>query len=251
MGYALVELGRHAEALDACERAIHLDPGDANSWKSRGRAKLGLGKIGEAMDDFRHAIELNRDYAGAFESLAEAHVLQGHWAEAERVLSERFRRPSLRSDSAKSLHLPDLIATIFRSSTDRKVWARRIGWLADIARDAREEWEKKAREEAKSAPSTVSAAAPTNPLAMVGDSLVRSLTKPAYDEAPPDALDAWANVWQAVAKRHPDLSLATRLFEVGLRYRQTKDERVLLDLVSEERAILRGLFGLDDDTDEG
>ncbi len=79
---------------------------------------------------------------------------------------------------------------------------------------------------------------------MIGDALVRSLTNKVYAEATADALDDWASVWREVAKRHPDLSLAVRLFGVGLRYVQKNDERVLLDLVREERSILRELFRL-------
>jgi hypothetical protein len=47
------------------------------------------------------------------------------------------------------------------------------------------------------------------------------------------------------------MSLAARLFSVGVRYLRTKDERTLLDLLQEERLILRDLFGLDDGADEG
>ena len=79
---------------------------------------------------------------------------------------------------------------------------------------------------------------------MIGDALVRSLAINVYADATADVLDDWANVWREVAKQHPDLSLAVRLFGVGLRYVQKNDERVLLDLVGEERSTLRELFGL-------
>jgi hypothetical protein len=58
------------------------------------------------------------------------------------------------------------------------------------------------------------------------------------------------SVWQG-AERHPDLSLTVRLFGVGVRHLHKNDERVLLDLVQEERAILRDLFGLDEGVEEG
>jgi hypothetical protein len=83
---------------------------------------------------------------------------------------------------------------------------------------------------------------------LIGDALVRSLTKDAYANAPAASLQAWARVWQDASKKYPDLSLAARLFDVGIAYLAAKDERVLLDLVQEERSILRGLFGLDDGT---
>src|SRR5262249_9640071 len=114
-GYTLNDLGRHAEALAVCDQAIELAPKYAYSWKNRGRAMLGLRQTGEAMDNFRHAIKLNGNLSGAFESLAEAHTLRDDWAAAEQVLSERFRLPPSPFNPAKSWHLPDLIATIFRA----------------------------------------------------------------------------------------------------------------------------------------
>jgi hypothetical protein len=212
------------------------------AWGNRGRAKLCLGEIEGAVADFRHAIELNANHPEAFEGLAEAHVLQGDWAEAERVVSERFRLPPSWSNPMFQ-HLPDLIAAIFRAQTDRKVWVDRVTKLADLAKEAQEVREKAKPMSAAAEP--LGSPAPPNQLTVLGDSLVRSLTKNPCAEAPAEALDGWAGVWREVAPRHPDLSLATRLFGVGVRYLQTKDERALLDLVREERSILRDLFGLD------
>jgi hypothetical protein len=87
------------------------------------------------------------------------------------------------------------------------------------------------------------------PLAALGVALVRTLTNRAYAEVSPAALTAWADVWRQIAAQYPDLALASRLFGVGVRYLRTKDERVLLDLVQEERVILRDLFGLAASTD--
>jgi hypothetical protein len=51
-------------------------------------------------------------------------------------------------------------------------------------------------------------------------------------------------VCRDVAKQHPDLSLAVRLFGVGVRYVQKNNGRILLELVREERSMLRELVGL-------
>ena len=248
-GNALNDLGRHEEARAAYERVIELEPKGAFSLHTRAQVQLGLGQVGEAEANFSRAVELDRNFASAFEGLAEARVLMGNWAEAEKALSIRFRLPLSQSNPARSYHLPNLIVTIFRASMDRSQWVHRVNRLADIAQEAQKEWErKKAQERVKPASSPKDNAgvlAPPKPLAMLGDSLVRSLIKKAYAEVSPETLNDWANVWQEVAKRHPDLSLATRLFGVGVRYLRTKDERVLLDLVQEERAILRELFGLE------
>jgi tetratricopeptide (TPR) repeat protein len=254
-GLVLNNLYRHAEALAACDRVTELRPKNPLGWVVRFGAKSGLGRIDEGIQELSLEIALNTGSARMFDSLAEAYVLQGNWAEAERTLSQLFRLPLSPSNPATSEHFPDFIEAIFRASTDRKVWAHRVSRVADIAREAQQDREKRnAYEKAKPPPLSEEIAgppSPPNPLAMLGDSLVRSLTKTAYAEAPADALDAWAGVWQEVAERHPDLLLATRLFGVGVRYLRTKDERVLLDLVREERSILRDLFELDGGTDEG
>jgi tetratricopeptide (TPR) repeat protein len=233
-------LGRYAEALTACERAIKLNPRNAFAIENRGRAKLGLGQIGEAMTDFNRAITIvGGCSSGAFEGLAEGHILLGNWSAAETALSQRLRLPPSHYNPPRSWHLPEVLTAVFRSSADRGVWADRIGRLADIAREAQDDWDR----QIVANPATP---VPTKPLARVADSLVRSLTSKVYAESLPGTLEAWAEVWRGAADRHPDLALAARLFGVGVRYVRTKDERVLLDLLQEERAILRDLFRLSD-----
>ena len=116
------------------------------------------------------------------------------------------------------------------------------------------ELERKKVEEPEVPPSSPEDAAgtsvPSGPLDVLGISLVRSLTMNAYTEAGAATLDAWAYAWREVSFRYPDLTLATRLFGVGVRYLHTKDDRVLLDLVQEERWILRDLFRLDDQVEK-
>lgn len=218
-GAVLNDLGRHAEALIACDRSIELDPDYTHVWKHRGRVQLGLGHFAEATNNFRQSLNRNKLNIHASESLVEVLTLTGNWHGAEQELIRRFTLPRSVDDHSRPWHLPDVLTAILRASSDRTLWAHRVGRLVEIAA------------EAKGLPD-------------VADSLVRSLTRRAYAEFSPETLDAWAGVWHEVAQRHPDLSLAVRLFGVGVRYLKAKDERVLLDLLQEERAILRDLFGL-------
>jgi hypothetical protein len=164
----------------------------------------------------------------------------------ERALSDLFWLLPPSIPGVGFPYLPDLIATIFRTSTDPKVWAHRVAGLVEMGAEAKKDGERTESEESMipEPETSTGTTAPPGPLAMVGNALVRSLTNKVYAEATAAALDDWASVWQDVAKRHPDLSLAVRLFGVGLRYVRTNDERALLDLVREERSILRELFKL-------
>ena len=231
----LAGCGQYKETLLACDRAIELDSTDSYSWYFRGRAKLALGQIFGAIADFRHALSTESANASIFDSLAEALVLQGNWDEAEQILSERFRLPRSLMNPVGSYYLPNLLVAIFRAS-EPQVWTHQVGRLVTLAGAAQEGSEPAAR---------------PYPLAILGNALVRTLTNKAYMEAPPERFDAWEGVWLKLAHRmmnsepHPELTLAVRLFLVGKQYLQTRDEKSLLDLVQEERAILRDLFDLD------
>ncbi len=145
-------------------------------------------------------------YAGAYECLTEVHFLQGDWNEGEQLLVRRFQLPSSEQNRAKSAYLPDLIASLFRSSTDPRAWTQRVGRVADIAEEAREEREKaKAWNEANPTSTPDEAAGRPDPIGMLGDVLVRSLARPAYAGASAEALDGWAEAWREAARRHPDL----------------------------------------------
>ena len=54
-------LNRRATYLDEDEpdRAIELDPGDAESYYERGMVRMGLGQYRKAIEDFDHCIGLN------------------------------------------------------------------------------------------------------------------------------------------------------------------------------------------------
>lgn len=216
----LIELGEYLEAGQSCEQSIRFAPSSPQTWKNRGRLRLRLGLLSEAKIDLQKAITLAEHFSGGFESLAEVSVLEGNWDEVEILLTRRFLIPERKANSMELGYLHDFIATLFRATGDRATQLTRVTRLAQIA------------DEAKKSP-------------MLGDSLVRSLTKPAYAEAFQETRDSWVAAWQEAAKRYPDLSLAVRLFTVGMRYVQSKDERVLFDLLQEERAILRDLFRLD------
>ncbi|MBP3954894.1 tetratricopeptide repeat protein [Gemmata sp. G18] len=231
--FALNSLERYREAIEACDRAIELKFEGAYPLYNRGRAKLGLGQVREALDDLRRAVELNGKLGNAREGLAEAHIVAGDWDAAERVLAEKFDLPLSNDNDARAWHLPNVIVAIFSGAADRRVWLHRVRRLAEVAAA-----EQARRPDGDTRP---------KPLTQVGYSLVQSLTQSAYARAHADALGAWVEMWQEAAKAHPDLSLSARLFGVGVRYLRTKDERVLLDLLQEERAILRELFKLDDE----
>ncbi|MGD9779610.1 tetratricopeptide repeat protein, partial [Methanomethylovorans sp.] len=58
-GYALNALGRYEEALQACDKAIEIDPNYLYAWSHKGFALYGLGRYDEALQAYDKCIELD------------------------------------------------------------------------------------------------------------------------------------------------------------------------------------------------
>jgi tetratricopeptide (TPR) repeat protein len=224
-GIVLNNLDRHEAALKAFERAVALDPNEKSAWLYKGVSRFNLGDRSGGLEDIRHALHLDPGYREAAEVLARLLVREDKWDEAWKALAEPFRHeganPPKRRDQSE---LPAFLATVFWCTLDCHVLVERVRQVLDIY----------AHEQA---------------LAYLGDALMQSLRE-LDDEEDWEALDVWSAAWREEIRRFTELTLAGRLFGVGVRYVRTKDERVLLDLVQEERSILRDLFRLNGAADE-
>ncbi|MCC6764612.1 MAG: tetratricopeptide repeat protein [Deltaproteobacteria bacterium] len=91
LGKALVGVGRADDGLAHLERAVRLDPADAEAHNGRGAALMALGRAADAVPSFAAALRLAPDDAGIENNLATALLQSGHVDEAvghlERVLA--------------------------------------------------------------------------------------------------------------------------------------------------------------------
>jgi tetratricopeptide (TPR) repeat protein len=224
-GIVFNHLGRDEVALKAFDRAIELKPDEKSAWLCRGGSRVNLGDKLGGLEDIRHALKLDPGFHEAAELLARLLAREDNWDEVWEVLAGPFRqaraKPPERQDRSE---LPSFLAAVLSCTPDRHVLVERVRQVVGIYAHWRA-------------------------LAYLGDALVQSLKELDHDEGE-EALDDWAVAWREETEQYSELTLAVRLFGVGVRYVQTKDERVLLDLVQEERSILRDLFGLDNRADE-
>ena len=66
LGAALQKQGRHEEALKALDKAVQLQPDNADLWKNLGEALIALARLDEAILSFQHALKLDpRHWAAA------------------------------------------------------------------------------------------------------------------------------------------------------------------------------------------
>jgi len=75
IGYRFMDSGRYQDALNAFDKAIEIDPNNANAWSGKGFALKNLERFQEALDAFDKATELDPDLLNAW--LHKGYTLDG------------------------------------------------------------------------------------------------------------------------------------------------------------------------------
>ncbi len=68
-GYRLHRQKNYKEALGELNKAIEIDPRNAEAYYLRGRTLVSMGKLDQSMDDFKAAVKLKPDYSEAYDNL--------------------------------------------------------------------------------------------------------------------------------------------------------------------------------------
>jgi len=80
--------------------------------------------------------------------------------------------------------------------------------------------------------------------------LVRHLEKLKQSDHNHAALDRWVSDWENVSRDYPELQVGIRMLRAGVEWIKTGNDGALLDLVKEERVIVRQALGLELEMDE-
>jgi tetratricopeptide (TPR) repeat protein len=67
----------YPEALDELNKAIDVDPRNAEAYYWRGRTRVSLGRLDQGVDDFKTAVNLKPDYSEAYDHLGWLAAKQG------------------------------------------------------------------------------------------------------------------------------------------------------------------------------
>jgi tetratricopeptide (TPR) repeat protein len=68
-GYRLYRQKSYKEALAELDKAIEIDPRNAEAFYWRGRTLVNLGRVDQGVDDFKAAVKFKPDYAEAYDNL--------------------------------------------------------------------------------------------------------------------------------------------------------------------------------------
>lgn len=90
-GVALAKLGRHAEAIDACQRALDIRPELLAVHFQAGQSLRALHREAEAAAAFRHVVRLQPDALDAWMALGETCIAQHRFEEAAEAFENAVR----------------------------------------------------------------------------------------------------------------------------------------------------------------
>ena len=211
-------LGRYDDALASAEKMIQLDPKDSMAWGIRGLALFSMGKLEEGLNSYDKAIELGSKDKVVFFNRAEVLFALNRWQEACIALEKALEQFS-QDVGAVAISTRDIVLSLFKTTPEETTWNGRIAALVELY-------------------------SKYQVLPALGIGIAQSIlewTSPMISDA---ALRLWVRLWQTHAGKYEEFQIPLRLLDASVRYRETKDPRVLLELPSEERSLLNKLLGI-------
>jgi tetratricopeptide (TPR) repeat protein len=220
-GNALGDLGRYEEAIYSYDRVIQTKPNDDNAWINKGFTFSQWGKYQESLNAYEQAITLKPDKYDAYYYKGLVLFQLGNYDEALTVWQEVFKIISnLKLHNTSNLikrFLDEQLLPKFQQPAVRDI-------LPQIL--------------------TIYTTAQVLPeLGVALTSNLKAIQSPTISDY---TATEWLNMWQELGKPHPELALALRMLEAGIKYKQNPtDDRVFLSLPQEMRPLLREALGLE------
>jgi tetratricopeptide (TPR) repeat protein len=221
LGISLGYLGRYEEAIDSYDRTIQIKPNLYQAWHNKGIALYKLGKYKESLNAYKQTITIKPDkYESWYDIGLIMFCISNHdetlaaWKEAFNIISKLKPRDT-----------SDLIQEFFDEQLLPKFQQPAV---RDIL------------------PQILTIYTTAQVLPELGVALTRNLKAIQSATISDYTATEWLKMWQELGKPHPELALALRMLEAGIKYKQNPtDDRVFLSLPQEMRPLLREALGLE------
>jgi hypothetical protein len=170
------------------------------------------------MQSFDKVLRLEPDHADARDNRALAIFSLQQWEHGFEALRECLQRfpPGSNHPSGIAKHI---IRIVLGSTQDHVLWKQYLSRLVQLYAEVRS-------------------------LTQLGTQLVGSLNGIPEQLLSSNILAAWSDAWHEAGDGYEELRIPLRIYDIGLRYLQTGDRKVLFDLVVEERKVLAEALGL-------
>lgn len=215
-----VDCDRYEDSIVAVDKALEISPKDAEVWNFRGAICAKLKRFDEALQSFDQAIELNPDAVHVWLNRSETLAYAGEWKLAFEQLERAFAEFS-GVQISDVVDAESLTKLILWSTLNESTWRERVERLVAIF-------------------------STKNLITVLGSGLLEGLSALNNDILSRNAIRAWRDIWFEAGKNHPELTVALRMFDVGIRCLQSDDpQKTLLDLNIEERRIVAEALGIE------
>jgi tetratricopeptide (TPR) repeat protein len=234
-GYALDYLGRYEEAIASYDRCLEFKPDKDEAWNNRGTALGNLDRYEEAIASYDRSLELKPD-DDVYQKNRKIVLNYLVWNLHSKVLA-----------NFKQENYPDAL-TLWQQ-TFNTIQQEQIANARELIQEFLDEqllpkFQQPAVREIL--PQILAIYTTAQVLPELGVALTRNLKAIQSPIISDYTATEWLKMWQELGKPHPELALALRMLEAGIKYKQNPtDDRVFLSLPQEMRPLLREALGLE------
>jgi tetratricopeptide (TPR) repeat protein len=218
--YLYEESQRLEESLACLDKAVEIETNSPGLWSNRGVALSSVGRHDEALESFDKAMKLDAGISYFAFNRAATLMALNRWTEGIGELEDtlsRFARTS-RTDTGDEVAI---VRNLFIRTHDATAWRRHIKIWVELFSKHRLG-------------------------ATLAHGLVKSIRAVILPKVSTSTALEWRDAWQELAGNRSEFQLTLRLLDVAVRYRETKDQRVLLELPIEERELLNQVFNVEE-----
>jgi tetratricopeptide (TPR) repeat protein/uncharacterized membrane protein len=257
-GAILYKLGRYEAAIDSSNQALLIKPDDNGSWFLNGVGLYQLVRYEEAIDSFENVIQIRSDdttwHHKSWHNKGKAFYQLGKYRESINACQQ-----AINIDPDNPEYLYSLGYVLFHVSKYDEAfasWQKTFSIIqqeeldsSDLIQEFLDEqllpkFQQPAVRDILPQIFTIYTTAQVLP--ELGVALTRNLKAIQSPTISDYTATEWLKMWQELGKPHPELALALRMLEAGIKYKQNPtDDRVFLSLPQEMRPLLREALGLE------
>lgn len=257
LGVILTRLNRLEEALKAHNKALSIAPTDSLHWMNKGITLRKIDKIDDSIDAFERARELDKNNYEALCQKGISLALKGISYEAMicyyQSLEEGFEHGfkgylefhQILFDQHNWKDVFSAVKRVFDHITliEIKIPVLNVLLQKILFTESRiSEWHDKASD-------IIDFCISKNILSILSQGLVGSvLALSSKETSITDALH-WSDLWNRLGGKYQEMRFSLNIMDAAVKYRETKDEKVLLKLPVEERKILEEIIAESENID--